>query len=181
MKSARYGLIPLILVLIALLSPSVRSENDSDTALQTRNFGDIIIESGSLEWDMKEKTMVFDGGVVAQGEDLTIECDRVFVYLNEGSSENGSEDPDRIERIVAKGKVKIIRPDGEGMAEEAVYDVIEQKVDLIGQPAVFKRGSDSLTGSKITLFKDKEYVKVEGPVKAVLHPKSEEGALSSGQ
>ena len=177
MKSARYGLIPLILFLIALSSPSVRSENDSDTALQTRDFGDIIIESGSLEWDMKENTMVFDEGVVARGEDLTIECDRVFVYLNEGSAENGSQDADR---IVAKGKVKIIRPDGEGMAEEAAYDLIEQKLVLTGQP-VFKRGNDSLAGSKIILYKDKEHVKVEGPVRAVLHTKSEEGALSSGQ
>ena len=177
MKSARYGLILLMLFLTALSSPSVRSENDSDTALQTRDFGDIIIESGSLEWDMKENTMVFDEGVVARGEDLTIECDRVFVYLNKGSAENGSQDADR---IVAKGKVKIIRPDGEGMAEEAAYDLIEQKLVLTGQP-VFKRGNDSLAGSKIILYKDKEHVKVEGPVRAVLHTKSEEGALSSGQ
>ena len=180
MKSARYGLVLLMLFLIALLSPSVRSENDSGTALQTPDLGGIIVESGSLEWDMKKKTMVFDEGVVAQGEDLTIECDRVFVYLNEGSAEDGSQDVDRIERIVAKGKVKIIRPDGEGTAEEAAYDLIEQKLVLTGQP-VFKRGNDSLAGSKITLFKDEGHVKVEGPVRAVLHPKSEEGALSSGQ
>ncbi len=179
MKSVRYGLILLMLFLTVLSSPSIWSENDSDTALQTPDFGAITIESGSLEWDMKEKTMVFDEGVVARGEELTIECNKAFVYLNDGSAENGSQP--EVNRVVAKGKVKIIRPDGEGMAEEAVYDVTEQKVDLIGQPAVFKRGNDSLKGSKITLFKDKEHVKVEGPVKVVIHPKSEEGALISGQ
>ncbi len=178
MKSARYGLILLMLFLTALSSPSVQSENDSDTALRTPDLGAIIIESGSLEWDMKEKTIVFDEEVVVQGEDWTIECDKLFVYLSDGFAENGSQDVDRIDRIVAKGKVKIIRPDGEGMAEEAAYDLIEQKVVLIGQP-VFKRGNESLAGSKITLFKD--HVKVEGPVRAVLHPESEEGALSSGQ
>jgi lipopolysaccharide transport protein LptA len=126
---------------------------------------------------MKEKTIVFDEEVVARGEDLTIECNKAFVYLNEGSAEN---DLPEVNRIVAKGKVKIIRPDGEGTAEEAVYDLIEQKLVLTGQ-AVFKQGNDSLAGSKITLFKNEEHVKVEGPVKAVLHPKSEEGTLSSGQ
>jgi lipopolysaccharide transport protein LptA len=180
MKSARYGLILLILFFTALSSTSVRSENDSETALQTPDLGTIIVESGSLEWDMKGKTIVFDEEVIAQGEGWTMECDKLFVYLNDGSAEDGSQDADRIDRIIAKGKVKIIRPDGEGTAEEALYDLIEQKVVLTGQP-VFKRGNESLAGSKIILFKDKEHLKVEGPIRAVLHPKSEEGALSSGQ
>ena len=181
MKSARYGLILLMLFLTALSSPSVRSENDADTASQTRDLGVITIKCGGpLEWDMKENTMVFEGGVVAQGKDLTIECDRVFVYFNEGFAEDASQDVDKIDKVVAKGKVKIIRPDGEGLAEEAAYYTNEQKVVLTGQP-VFKRGNDSLAGSKITLFKDKGNVKVEGPVRAVLHTNSEEGALSSGQ
>jgi lipopolysaccharide transport protein LptA len=174
MKIMRFSLSFLMFLLGTILPATVCPEDVSNTMFQTADLGDIIIESRSFEWRIKEKTVVFSEEVTARKEDLTIECDKIHVYYNE--SENGDMDYDR---ILATGNVKITRADGlSGTAEKAVYDFAEETVSMTGQP-VFKQGKDSYKGSSLTYHLREELV-TGTDVKVVLHPKKEEG-VSTGE
>ena len=170
----RSSLFYLVFFLSAVLPVTVCPEEGSDAALQTTDLGDIVIESRSFEWIIKEKTVVFDEDVTAQREDLTIKCDTIRVYYNE--SENGDVDYDR---ILATGNVRITRADGlSGTAEKAVYDFAEETIVLTGQP-VFKKGQDSWEGSSLTYDLRKDII-TGTDVRAVLHEKNEKGILTGG-
>jgi len=158
-----------------VLPATVCPEDGSDAALQTTDLGDIVIESDSWKWRIKQKTVVFSGNVTAQSEDLTIECDEIHVYYNE--SESGDLE---YESILATGNVRITRADGlSGTAEKAVYDFVQEKVVMTGQP-VFKQGKDSWSGSSLT-YHLREEVITGTDVRAALHQKNEEGVLAGGQ
>ena len=175
MKIMRCRVFFLMFFLGTVLPATVCPEDGSDAALQTTDLGDIVIESRSFEWRIKEKTIEFAEEVTARREDLTIECDKIRVYYNE--SENGGVDYDR---ILATGNVKISRADGlSGTAEKAVYDFVEEKVVMTGQP-VFKQGKDSWQGSNLTYHLREEFI-TGTDVRAVLHQKNEEGVLTGGQ
>lgn len=163
MMVLRGGLTLLVLFLGAVLPATVCPEDVSNTALQTADLGDIIIESRSFEWRIKEKTLIFAKEVTARREDLTIECDKIHVYYSE--SQNGDVNFDR---ILATGNVKVTRPDGGlGQAEEALLEPNEGKVVMTGQP-VFKQGKNSLEGSRITFYGNEDHIILEGPVRAIL-------------
>ena len=175
MKIMRCSLFVLMLFLGTVLPATVCPEDGSDTALQTTDLEDIMIESDSLKWRIKEKTVVFSEDVTARREDLTIKCDEIRVYYSE--SENGDVDYDR---ILATGNVRITRTDGlSGTAEKAVYDFVEETVVMTGQP-VFKQGKDSWKGSSLTYHLREEFI-TGTDVKAVLHQKEEEGVSTGGQ
>ena len=158
--------------LVAVFPVTAHLEEGPGAALQTTDLGDIVIESRSFGWIIKEKTVIFDEDVTARREDLTIECDKISVYYNE--SENGNVDYDR---ILATGNVKITRADGlSGTAEKAVYDFGEETVTLTGQP-VFKQGKNSWEGASLTYHVSEGYI-TGTDVKAVLHQENEEGDLT---
>jgi lipopolysaccharide transport protein LptA len=175
MKITKYSLLFLVFFLGTVLPTAVCPEEDSDTALQVTELGNIAIESGSFNLKMKEQTVVFKDEVTARSEDLTIECDKLHVYYSE--SEGGDVE---IERILATGSVKITRADGlSGTAEKAVYDLVAKKVTMTGQPE-FKRGKDSWRGSSLTY--DLRDGSIKGTdAKAVLDLQNEEGVLAGEQ
>lgn len=175
MRKMRCSLFFLVFFLGTVLPATVSSKNGSDTAVQTTDLGQVIIESRSFEWRIKEKTVVFSDDVTARREDLTIECDNIRVYYNE--SENGDVNYDR---ILATGNVRITRADGlSGTAEKAVYDFVEETVTMTGQPA-FKRGKDSYNGSSLTYHLRDESI-TGTDVKVVLYQKNSEGVSTVGR
>jgi lipopolysaccharide transport protein LptA len=102
MMVLRGGLTLLVLFFGAVLPATVLSEDVSNTALKTADLGDMIVESQSFEWRIKEKAVVFTREVTARREDLTIGCDKITFYYSE--SQNGDVDYDR---ILATGNVRI--------------------------------------------------------------------------
>lgn len=175
MKIMRCHLIFLVFFLGTVLPATVCPEDDSDAALQTTDLGVIIIESDSLKWRFKEKTVVFSKNVTAQREGLTIKCDKMRIYYIE--SENGDVDPNK---ILATDHVEITRIDGSsGTAEEAVYDFTEEIITMTGQ-ATFKQGKNTLKGS--SLIYDVREESIEGTdVKAILYREEKEGVSTGGQ
>ena len=137
----------------------------------------VVIRSNSLEIDNKKGVVIFTGSVEAQREDMLIRCQRMFVYYEEkGQGKNPENKGFKIDRIVAKGDVKIDRSDGgTATAEEAVYYEEEEKLVLHGKPMV-KQGEDFVEGSVITLFLKEDRSVVEGgsdrKVRAVISPKN---------
>jgi lipopolysaccharide export system protein LptA len=134
--------------------------------------GPVVVDSDSLESMQKEGLSVFKGNVVAKQNNSVQYADRMEVYTDSKT--------DRIERVVSTGNVRIItRECRMGTANRTEYYDAEQRVVLIGNARVWK-GSDIVTGERITIFLAEDRSLVEGGkqerVKAIFYqdrPKTE--------
>jgi lipopolysaccharide export system protein LptA len=173
-RKAAFCLILSALLLFGALDPAVAADILQKKSISSGN-APVVIRSNSMEIDNKKRIVVFTGSVEAEREDMRITCQRMFVYY-EGSEKTAEHKGSKIDRIVAKGDVRIQRSDGgSATAEEAVYYEAEEKIVLQGRPVV-KQGEDSIEGSTITLFLREDRSVAEGgadqKVKAVLAPRN---------
>jgi lipopolysaccharide export system protein LptA len=167
-------------------------------------FGDsqgqpIVIKSNSLEIDNQRRMVTFSGNVEAKREDWTIQCQKMIVYYEEKGKESaqkesmkeeqGKDLPEKesmkIDKIVAKGDVRITRASGGlATAEEATYYWDDERVVLTGKPVV-KQGDDLVEGSVVTLLLKENKSLVEGSgdtrVRAVISPRSDKGVPGFGK
>jgi lipopolysaccharide export system protein LptA len=174
----------------------------------------IVIKSNSLEFDNQRKMVTFSGNVEAKREDWTIQCQKMIIYYKEKDKdptqkEGIKDERDKasgqkvntkqemigndfshkenmqLDKIVAKGDVKVTRADGGvATAEEATYYWGDERVVLTGKPVV-KQGDDFVEGSVVTLFLKENRSVVEGSgdtrVRAVISPRSDKGVPSIGR
>jgi lipopolysaccharide export system protein LptA len=137
----------------------------------------IVIKSNSLEFDHQRKMVTFSGNVDARRDDWSILCQKMVVYYVEKSKETAQKGSMKIEKIVAKGDVRVARQSG-GMAtaEEATYYWDEERVVLTGKPVV-QQGDDFVEGTVVTLLLKENRSLVEGSgdnrVRAVISPRTE--------
>jgi lipopolysaccharide export system protein LptA len=159
--------------LLAILVFSSLSADAAQKVLERAVGQSIVIKSDSLEIDNQKRLVTFTGNVDAHADDLIITCEKLFVqYTGSMQKDSSQKNSMKMEKITAKGTVKITRPDGGlATAEEAVYFQKEGKIVLTGAPQV-KQGDDFVEGSKITLFLNEDRSIVEGSdgkqVKAVI-------------
>jgi lipopolysaccharide export system protein LptA len=145
-------------------------------------FGDsqgqpIVIKSDSLEFDHQRKMVTFSGNVDANRDDWNILCQKMVVYYGEKSKESSQKESMKIEKIVAKGDVRMSRQSGGlATAQEATYYWDEERVVLTGKPVV-QQGDDFVEGTVVTLLLKESKSLVEGSgdtrVRAVISPRSE--------
>jgi lipopolysaccharide transport protein LptA len=145
-------------------------------------FGDsqgqpIVIKSDSLEFDHQRKMVTFSGNVDAKRDDWNILCQKMVVYYGEKSKESSQKESMKIEKIVAKGDVRMSRQSGGlATAQEATYYWDEERVVLTGKPVV-QQGDDFVEGTVVTLLLKESKSLVEGSgdtrVRAVISPRSE--------
>jgi lipopolysaccharide export system protein LptA len=159
--------------LLCLLALPSLSMNAAQKVLEKTIGQSIVIKSDSLEIDNQKRLVTFTGNVDARTDDLIITCEKLFLHytgsVQQDSSQTGSV---KMDKVIAKGMVKITRPDGGlATADEAVYLQKDGKVILTGKPQV-KQGDDFVEGSIITLFLNEDRSIVEGSdgkqVKAVI-------------
>ena len=137
----------------------------------------IVIKSNTLEFDHQRKRVTFNGNVDARREDWSILCQNLVVYYREKNKESDQKESMKIEKIVAKGDVKINRQSGGlATADEATYYWDEERVVLTGKPVV-QQGDDFVEGTVVTLLLKENKSLVEGSgdqrVRAVISPRSE--------
>ena len=137
------------------------------------------IASDRMEANQNDRTVLFEGHVVVQQDDLTITGKRLKVFAAESLKEGTSQSAmvDKIDRIEMEGDVTISQKDKVATAQRAVYYHQEQKIVLSGQPMV-SQGEDRIQGRLITLLLAQGKSIVEGgaetPVQALLHPGKKE-------
>ena len=137
------------------------------------------IASDRMEANQKDRTVLFEGHVVVQQDDLTITGKQLKVYTAEGVKDPAAQSAmvDKIDRIEVEGDVTISQQDKVATADRAVYYHEEQKIVLSGHPSV-AQGQDTIQGRLITLLIAQGKSIVEGgaetPVQAVLHPAKKE-------
>lgn len=155
-----------ILLFLMISTPAL---SQSAIAVKEEGLSDnpIVIKSDTLEFDNKKRTVLFSGSVDAnidlRENSFNIKCEKMFIhYIEEASSAGSNESSQKIEKIIAHGKVKIIGQDEmQATAEKAVYFQAGEKLVLTGKPVV-RQGDDFVEGAKITLFLKEDRSVVEG-------------------
>ncbi len=148
----------------------------------------IVTTADTLELDQKNRVAVFSGSVVTRQEQpgqepLVIECDKLIIYYTgdpmqkTGSGkakapEKKETAQDKVEKIVASGKVRVVQGKDVATAEKATFYNAEQRIVLSGK-AEFWQGKNLVKGEEITVWLKENRSRVTskgtGRVKAVIH------------
>ncbi len=172
----------LIYCPLAYAAGSVKAEKQmpdmSEEMLKSES--PIHITADRMETRQDQRTIVFEGHVFVQQEDLMIVSNRLKVTLlaSDKLPASGDSTPaQRIDYIEFEGDVKVTQKDRLATANKAVFYQKEQKIVLHGRPVV-TRGQDRIEGNLITIYLQQGRSVVEGgsgaPVQAVLFPAKKE-------
>lgn len=106
----------------------------------------------------------FIGNVKAVQETTVITSDKLKIFYKKVSSgaKDNSKGEESIKEIIASGNVKILFDDKIAETEQAVYTAENRVLVLNGPDSRITSGKNTISGSKITLFRDDGRVKVEG-------------------
>jgi lipopolysaccharide export system protein LptA len=126
----------------------------------------IRVTADSLITDSKNKTAEFVGHVLAIQGDTTITADKLKVYYTEGIQSGTLSGMNTIVRIIAQGSVKIVLEDKVAHTEHAEYIADKKVVILTGPESKIIDGNNSISGQKITLYRDDRRIHVSGTQKA---------------
>jgi lipopolysaccharide export system protein LptA len=166
---------------LAYGAPPKKPATDKDVPLR--------ITAARLEADQSEGIIIFTGQVKAVHGDATLYSDQLRIYLQtkpqppKGAakppqekaepSPMGDLGAEKIDRIVAKGNVRMVQEDRVATGEEAVYYQDRDEVVLTGNPQLW-RAENTLKGERITFNLATKKALVESSpqrrVEALLYP-----------
>lgn len=170
MQSSKFMPLPLwflALLVVALFAGFAAAADESKTAAGDKEADDqpILIEADQLISNNEEKWAEFIGNVKVTQADMVIDSDKLRIYyrgeLLEGEKESG-ENEDALEKIVASGNVKIKSPEYTAVSDVVEYDAKLLTITMIGDNSKVISGKNSITGSKIILYRQDNRIKVLG-------------------
>lgn len=169
----RYYFAILFFMISLLLSVAFAGENPLPEEPQKEI---IHVTADSLSSDSDAKFAEFIGNVKAIQGDFVIKSDRLKIYYKESAESKAAPGTtESIEKIVATGNVEIKSEESVGLTQQAEYDTKTMIVVLTGENSKVFDQKNSVTGSRITFYRNDGRVKVEGDknkkVNAVLYPK----------
>lgn len=136
----------------------------------------IHIQAVRLDSYNEENKAIFSGDVVAKKAEMTIYADQMTVYYRKADKKDpeAGEGAEEVEKIFAKGHVKIIKGKRIATGDEAVYYSQEQNVILTGNPRAWE-GTNMIKGDRITIFTAEDRSIVESQagnrVEALVYPR----------
>ncbi|HTY46028.1 MAG TPA: LPS export ABC transporter periplasmic protein LptC [Patescibacteria group bacterium] len=113
----------------------------------------VITCDGPLEVDYAKNVAVFKNNVKVVNQDSEIYSDQMDVYFNKGAKnkdaaqQNNDLVATKVDRIVARGNVKIVRGENISYSEEAVYTSGDRKITLSGKPKLVIYSTEGLHAS----------------------------------
>ena len=188
------------LALAGLLVMFWAVSSPADGAAPKKPAGEVPlrITAARLEADQKEGTIIFSGQVKAIYGDATLYADQLRVFFKakpeapKGAAKPAQEKTDqsplgdlgaeKIDRIVAKGNVRLVQEDRVATGDEAIYYKDRDEVVLTGNPQLW-RAENTLKGERIIFNLTTNKVLVESSpqrrVEALLYSKgASEGKAS---
>jgi lipopolysaccharide export system protein LptA len=115
--------------------------------------GPVHISSQRLEADYQKKLITFIGDVVARQKEFTLYADRLLLFIGEEGEE--------IDKILARGNVRMVQDDKEAVCHEATYYHREGIVVLQGEPVVRKEDKAASDEQRsVTEREGKERIKI---------------------
>ncbi len=156
------------------------------------------ITADRLEVDQNQQVATFINKVVARYKDIILYADKLKIFYQSKKQPAGSESSpaaspaksktappgnqnspmdavgiEKISRIEAEGKVRMVEGDRIATGDKAIYYTQEDKIVLLGHPQLW-RGENSLTGHEIIFYVKENRAVVEGEinkrVEAVIYP-----------
>jgi lipopolysaccharide transport protein LptA len=102
---------------------------------------------------LKDSTYILDSRVVMKGEEMNLLCDKLIIFSK----------GDEVEKIDAKGKVRLISKGTIAKSEKAVYYFKEDRIVLTDRPKILKDNVEmegesivySLSSGKFSINKPK--------------------------
>jgi len=150
-------------LLLVLPFPALAVSDPSSQAAELP----IEVTAQQMEALRSQGQATFSGEVVAKQGDMTLYCDKLVIY-----SQNGQQQVDHLE---AFGRVRVVQLDRTATADQAIYRQQEGTLVLIGH-AELHQGQNQVSGDEITVFlrENRSLVKSHdsGRVKAVLIPEA---------
>lgn len=141
------------------------------------------INASQLEVDHAKQEIVFKDQVVARYKDIILYTDllKIHYQAKPAAPDKKPESPlesvgiEKIDRIEALGKVRLVQEDRVATGERAVYYPQEEKIVLSGNPQLW-RGQNSIRGEEVIFYIKENRAVVRGQatqrVEAVLYPSS---------
>jgi LPS export ABC transporter protein LptC/lipopolysaccharide transport protein LptA len=121
----------------------IKLEKDVTGFVVTKK-GKYVFSSDTFTYYMKEHQYILDGRATMKGADLDVQCSKLFIY---GDGED-------LEKVDARGKVRLVSKGSVAKSEQAVYHFKEDRAVLSDSPKVMKDSVD-MSGKTIT-FKPSE-------------------------
>jgi len=125
---------------------TVRMNPDNEVKAQADSLAMdqvIITCDGPLEIDYQKNIAKFSNNVKADKKDSIIYADVMEIYFLKGNVKSAKTAPadsssslmgSKIDKIVCRGNVKIVRGENVSYSEEATYSGTDQKITLTGRP-----------------------------------------------
>ncbi|MEM9444467.1 MAG: LptA/OstA family protein [Verrucomicrobiota bacterium] len=110
------------------------------------------ISSESFTLNLEEKQGVFAGKVVVSHPKFELFTEEMVVYFTVDN---------KVERMLAKGQVRIKQADKSSESREAEYLVGEKKIILTGNPVV-TQGENIVSGNTINIYPETDKMEVTG-------------------
>lgn len=143
----------------------------------------IEIVSDRMDAYNEKKLVIFTGHAVATQGDKEIKADRLLIYYKKDSSKKDKvgdkavEGAGNLDKIEAKGNVKVTQKQRVATAEEAVYIHDSGQIVMTGNP-VLRDGKNIIKGDKVIVFVNEDRGVVESNpqkrVKAVIYPQEKQ-------
>lgn len=114
----------------------------------------VITCYGPLEIDYNKNVAIFKNNVKVNSKDGQIFSDRMEVYFvksDEKETQESDKESDvvgtKIEKIIARGNVKIVRGENVSYSEEAIYTASDRKIVLVGSPKLIIYSTEDFNAS----------------------------------
>lgn len=176
-----------ILIAVFFLMRPVAAEEIVQTPNQGGDETRIHITADRLTTDTNEKLVEFIGNVKATQGTTILTADRLKVFYREQSETQTqpNAEADAISRIIAQGNVKILFDNQVAIAEQADYITDKKIIILSGTDTKITSGNNSISGTKITLYRDEGRIQVESSkekrVEAFFYSQENGLGISSGK
>ena len=110
---------------------------------------------GPVQIDYQKNIATFNTNVKVESDDISLYSDTMDIYfsLEKQNAKPASSDQtltgmgSKLERIIAKGNVKIIKGENTSYSDEAVYTAADKKITLLGRPKLIIYSTEDLNAS----------------------------------
>jgi len=123
------------------LEKNVNVQMNPQESAKGKTTSKITISCDSqLNIDYAKNIATFNKNVLVERDDSQIYADVMDIYFIAGKSSNPQDDKGglglggKIEKIVARGNVKIVRGESISYSDEAIYSTLDKKITLTGRP-----------------------------------------------
>jgi len=193
MKSKSVLTALLLLIFFLMAQGILWGQDKRSKLLKAADNKPIDIVSDRLDAYQDKDLVQFSGNVIATQGERVIKSDVLMVFFKKKAENKkpeskkaetkeadtgGASKANDIDRIEAKGNVKITEKDRIVTGEQAIFYNDEQKIIVTGNP-VMKEGNNVITGDRVVVLLDENRGVVEGAagkrVTATIYPEESKG------